>query len=150
MLDCTISFSLWWAMVKMAVYTQKCEQKWLKINNRGLGIKMSWVEKNRRINNQGEEGGQLFGTREYFLLNSRFSIKMVFLRKLKSIYPSTYQDYNNCSAPTFLVLFRKFLVPSLFKKEGRNCILYQRPQRRDNKIITILYDRCFIYRTVKL
>ena len=26
-LDCTISFSLWWTMVKIAVYTQKCEQK---------------------------------------------------------------------------------------------------------------------------
>ena len=34
-LDCTISFSLWWTMVKMAIYTQNCEQKWLKINNRG-------------------------------------------------------------------------------------------------------------------
>ena len=52
-------------MVKMAIYTQKCEQKWLKINNRGaggVGIKMSWVEKNRKINNQ--RGGRLFGTRE--------------------------------------------------------------------------------------
>ena len=35
MLDCTISFSLWWTMVKMAIYTKKCEQKWLKINNKG-------------------------------------------------------------------------------------------------------------------
>ena len=24
-------------MVKMAIYIQKCEQKWLKINNRGGG-----------------------------------------------------------------------------------------------------------------
>ena len=46
-------------MVKMANYTQKCEQKWLKISNRGkgVGIKMSWVEKNRKINNQGGRGG---------------------------------------------------------------------------------------------
>ena len=35
MLDCTISFPLWWTMVKMAIFTQKCEQKWLKINNKG-------------------------------------------------------------------------------------------------------------------
>ena len=49
-------FSLWWTMVKMAIYTQKCEQKWLKINNRGVGIKMSWVEKNRKINNRGRGG----------------------------------------------------------------------------------------------
>ena len=48
--------------MKMAIYTQKCEQKWLKINNRGVGIKMSWVEKNRKINNRG---GRLFGTRDY-------------------------------------------------------------------------------------
>ena len=43
-------------MVKMAMYTQKCEQKWLKINNAGgggVGIKKSWVEKNRKINNRG-------------------------------------------------------------------------------------------------
>ena len=46
-------------MVKMANYTQKCEQKCLKISNRekGVGIKMSWVEKNRKINNQGGRGG---------------------------------------------------------------------------------------------
>ena len=47
-------------MVKMAIYTQKCEQKWLKINNRvgggggRDGRKMSWVEKNQKINNRGK------------------------------------------------------------------------------------------------
>ena len=69
MLDCTISFSLWWTMVKVAIYTQKCEQKWLKINNRGVEIKMSWVEKNWKINNWG--GGtiiRLFRTWEYIQL----------------------------------------------------------------------------------
>ena len=75
---------------------------------------------------------------------------MVFLRKLKPIYPSTSQDYNNCSAPTSLILFKKFLAPSPFKKEGRNCILYQRLKWRENKVITILYDRFFVYRTVNL
>ena len=75
---------------------------------------------------------------------------MVFLRKLKPIYHSTSQDYNNCSAPTFLILFKKLLAPSPFKKEGRNYILYQRLQRRDNKVVNILYDRFFIYRTAKL
>ena len=75
---------------------------------------------------------------------------MVFLRKLKPIYPSTSQDYSNCSAPTFLILFKKLLAPSPFKKEGRNCILYQRLKWRENKVITILYDRFFVYRTVNL
>ena len=31
----------------------------------------------------------------YFLLNSSFSGKMVFLRKLKLIYPCNFQHYNN-------------------------------------------------------
>ena len=52
MLECTISFSLWWTMVKMAIHTQKCEQKWLETNNRGAGIKIPLVEKNRKINNR--------------------------------------------------------------------------------------------------
>ena len=44
-------------MVKMATYNQKCEQNRLKINNMGggVGIKMSWVEKNRKINNRGDD-----------------------------------------------------------------------------------------------
>ena len=50
--------------MKMAIHTQKCEQKLLKINKAGgLGIKVSWVVKNRKINNRG--GGRLFGAREY-------------------------------------------------------------------------------------
>ena len=58
MLDCTISFSLCWTMVKMATYNQKCEQNRLKINNMGgggVGINMSGVEKNRKINNRGDD-----------------------------------------------------------------------------------------------
>ena len=51
----------------MVIYSEKCEQNWLKINNRGGGgggggvwqggLKMSWVEKNRKINNWGAVGG---------------------------------------------------------------------------------------------
>ena len=41
----------------------------------------------------------------FFIKN--FSGKMVFLRKLKLVYPSTPQHYKNCSAPTFLILFKK-------------------------------------------
>ena len=37
----------------MAIYTRKCEQKWLKLIIGGaVGIKMSWVEKNQKINNR--------------------------------------------------------------------------------------------------
>ena len=76
---------------------------------------------------------------------------MVFLRKLKLIYPSIPQHCNNCSAPIFLILFKKFLDPLPFKKEDRlQYAFYMRDYKgRDNKVITILYDRFFIYRTVK-
>ena len=45
----------------------------------------------------------------FYYINSSFSGKMVFLRKLKLIYPSNPQHYNNCSAPIFLILFKKIV-----------------------------------------
>ena len=39
----------------------------------------------------------------FYYINRRFSGKMVFLRKLKLIYSSNPQHYNNCWAPTFLI-----------------------------------------------
>ena len=55
----------------------------------------------------------------YFLLYSSFPGKMVFMRKLKLIYPSTSQHYNNCSALTFLILFKNFLDPPHLKKRAK-------------------------------
>ena len=86
----------------------------------------------------------------YFLLNSIFSGKKVFLKKLKLICPSTPPALQQLFSPHLLILFKNLLAPPPFKKEGRDCILYERLQRRDNKVITILYERFFIYRTVKL
>ena len=48
------------------------------------------------------------------------------MRKLKLIYPDTPQHYSNYSDPTFLILFRKFLDPNPFKKEGTDYIFYMR------------------------
>ena len=62
----------------------------------------------------------------YLLLNSGFSGKMVLLRRLKLIYPSTPQHCNNCSAPMFLILFKKFVDPLPFKKEDRDYAFYMR------------------------
>ena len=45
----------------------------------------------------------------FYYINSSFSGKMVFLRKLKLIYPSNPQHYNNCSAPIFLILFKRIV-----------------------------------------
>ena len=53
---------LWWSMVKMAIYTEKCEQKWLKIINKG-GWNKDVLGGKRQKNKNGGEG--LFGTREY-------------------------------------------------------------------------------------
>ena len=71
----------------------------------------------------------------YFLLNSSFPGKMVFMRKLKLIYPSTSQHYSNCSAPTFLILFKTFSDPSPFKKEGRDYAFYMRHYKGETKLL---------------
>ena len=68
----------------------------------------------------------MYEKRFYFLLNSIFSEKMVFLRKLKLIYPSTLQHYNNCSVPTFLISLKKFLDPPPFKEKSRDYAFYMR------------------------
>ena len=68
MLDCTISFSLWWTMVKMAIYTQKYEQKWLKINNSGGWNKNVLGGKNGKVNNPRGGGGA--GEDDYSRLES--------------------------------------------------------------------------------
>ena len=56
----------------MAIYTQKCEQKCLKINNSGGWNKNVLGGKNGKVNNEGGRGGRdwgkrLFETREYML-----------------------------------------------------------------------------------
>ena len=80
----------------------------------------------------------------YFLLNSRFPGKMVFMRKLKLIYPSTSQHYNNCSAPTFLIFFKKFLDPPLpFKKEVRDYAFYMRDYKGE-RIKLLFYMKYFL------
>ena len=43
---------------------------------------------------------------------------MLFLRKLKLIYPSSPEHYNNCSAPIFLILFKKIVSPTPTSKRG--------------------------------
>ena len=63
MLDCTISFSLRWTIVKMAIYTKEFEQKWLKISNKG-GLNKD-VLGGKKIEKLAIGGGRLFGTQEY-------------------------------------------------------------------------------------
>ena len=76
---------------------------------------------------------------------------MVFLRKLKLIYPSipptVLQQLFN--PHLFNVIQKMFSHTPILERGKRLCILYERLQRRDNKVINILYDRLFIYTTVK-
>ena len=59
----TISFSLWWTMVKMAIYTQKCEQNdWkLIIGVGGGGIWNKDVLGGKKLKNYQSEGDDYSG-----------------------------------------------------------------------------------------
>ena len=67
------------------------------------------------------------------------------MRKLKLIYPSTSQHYNNCSAPTFLILFKKFLDPPPFKKEGRDYAFYMRDYKGETIKLLTFYMTDFLF-----
>ena len=81
----------------------------------------------------------------YFLLNSSFSGKMVFLRKLKLIYPSTTQHCNNCSVPIFLILFKNFLDALPFKKEGRDYAFYMIDYKGETIRLLLFYMTDFLF-----
>ena len=70
---------------------------------------------------------------------------MVLMRKLKLIYPSTSQHYKNCSAPTFLILFKKILDPPSFKKEGRDYALYMRDYKGGTMKLLPFYMTDFLF-----
>ena len=67
------------------------------------------------------------------------------MRKLKLIYPSTSQHYNNCSAPTFLILFKKNLDPPPFKKEGRDYAFYMRDYKGETIKLLPFYMTDFLF-----
>ena len=81
----------------------------------------------------------------YFLLSSSFPGKMVFMRKLKLINPSTSQYYNNCSAPTFLIIFKKILHPPPFKKEGKDYAFYMRDYKGETIKLLPFYMTDFLF-----
>ena len=54
--------------------------------------------------------------------------------------PALQQLFN----PHLFNFIQKTDSPTPFTEEGRDCILYERLQKRDNKVIAILYERVFI------
>ena len=60
------------------------------------------------------------------------------------------QHYNNCSAPTFLILFKKLLAPPPFKKESTDYAFYMRGYKGETmKLFPFYMTDYFIYRTGK-
>ena len=84
---------------------------------------------------------------EMFLLfiTFKFPGNIVFLRKLKLIYPSTPKHYNSCSAPTFLILFKKFLVSAPFKKDCRDYAFYMREHKVETIKLLPFYKTDFLF-----
>ena len=74
---------------------------------------------------------------------------MMFLRKLKLIYPSTPQHYINSSAPIFKILFKKFLDPSPLKKENRGYAFYVRDYKWETIKLLPFYMKDFLFTELK-
>ena len=70
--------------------------------------------------------------------------------KIKLIYPSTPQHYNNCSAQTFLTLFQKLLTPPPFKKEGRAYAFYKRDNKEEKTKLLPFYITNFFLQNCKV
>ena len=70
--------------------------------------------------------------------------------KIKAHLPQHPSALQQLFSPHLFNFIQKNFSPNpIFKKRQRLCILYDRLQRTDNKVIAIPYDRFFIYRTVK-
>ena len=81
----------------------------------------------------------------YFLLNSIFSGKMEFLTKLTLIQPNTPMHYNHYSAPTFLILFKKFLSLPPFTTEGRDDAFFTRDYKGETIKLLTFYMTDFLF-----
>ena len=124
MLDCLISFSLWWTVVKIAIHTPKCKQKWLKINNRerrGVGIKMSGGEKKGKKWGGGGGGGGGGGEviiRDSRVSNSQFCRAKSYL-KFSKCYPECLIDVITLE---FGKLFNWIQINVIFKSSCINVL----------------------------
>ena len=70
--------------------------------------------------------------------------------KIKAHLPLQLSALQQLVRPHLFNFIRKILCPTPFKKEDRDGILYKRLQRRDNKVITLLYDRFFNLQNCKV
>ena len=70
---------------------------------------------------------------------------MLFLRNLKHIYHSIPKHYNNCSAPIFSILLKKFLALTPFKKESRDYGFYKTDYKGETIKLLPFYTTDFLF-----
>ena len=85
-----------------------------------------------------------------FLLFIKFKFlwKIGVSENLKLICPSTLQHYNNYSAPFFLILFKKLLAPSPFKKVGWDYAFYMRDYKVETIKLLPFYLKDFLFTVI--
>ena len=70
---------------------------------------------------------------------------MEFLTKLTLIQPNTPMHYNHYSAPTFLILFKKFLSLPPFTTEGRDDAFFTRDYKGETIKLLTFYMTDFLF-----
>ena len=75
----------------------------------------------------------------------KFLRKKGFSEKIKAHFPQHPHNYNNCPAPNFLVLFKKYLVPSPFKRKGRYYAFYMRDYKGETIKLLPFYMTVFLF-----
>ena len=65
--------------------------------------------------------------------------------KIKVHLPHHPHYHNNCSAPTFSILFKKLLAPPPFKKEGRDYAFYMRYYKGETIKLLPFYMTDFLF-----
>ena len=84
----------------------------------------------------------------FTLLNSSFSGKMVFLRKLKLIYPSTPSVTKIVQSPPFAFYWKNLLAPPPFIKEGRDYAFYMRDYKGETIKLLPFYMTDFLFTVI--
>ena len=80
----------------------------------------------------------------------KFPWKNNVYKKIKADLPQHTSPLKQLFSSHLFNFIQNIFRPSPISKRGqRLCVLYERLQRIGNTVITILYDWCFIYRTVK-
>ena len=65
--------------------------------------------------------------------------------KMKAHLPRTPKHYSNCSASIFSILFKKFLAPAPFKKEGRDYAFCMRNCKAETRKLLPFYMTDFLF-----